>query len=266
MRRLSTRAAGLLILILGLWGALVPFVGPYFHFTLGPTKSWTWTTGRLWLDVLPGVVAVIGGLMLLGNGPRPAGKLGALLALAAGIWFAIGPSMSLLWNSAGAEGAAHGTKFVRVLEMLGYHTLLGTIIAALAGYALPGLVTRRAEAEAEAAAETEAAVAARDHDDADAQTTEYGAGAGGVRSREPVESAPQPVAQRASVAAADPGDGREARTAVMDRPAPGQPPESAPADAGPSSYEDGGGAPTNGGSTGPITVRRRRGGMLSRLR
>ena len=152
MRRLSTRAAGLLILILGLWGGLVPFVGPYFHFTLGPTKSWTWTTGRLWLDVVPGVIAVIGGLMLLSEGPRPAGKLGALLALAAGIWFAIGPSMSLLWNSAGAEGAGHGGKFVRVLEMLGYHTLLGTIIAALAGYALPGLVTRRAEAEAEAEA------------------------------------------------------------------------------------------------------------------
>ena len=263
MRRLSTRAAGLLILILGLWGGLVPFVGPYFHFTLGPTKSWTWTTGRLWLDVVPGVIAVIGGLMLLSEGPRPAGKLGALLALAAGIWFAIGPSMSLLWNSAGAEGAAHGGKFVRVLEVLGYHTLLGTIIAALAGYALPGLVTRRAEAEAEAEAEA-VEVAARDPDDA--QTTEYAAGAGGARSREPVESAPQPAPEPANGATADPGDRREARTAVMERPAPGQPPESAGADAAPSSYEGGGGPPTNGGSSAPITVRRRRGGLLSRLR
>ena len=53
MRRLSTRAAGMLILILGLWGGLVPFVGPYFHFALGPNHSWTWTTGRFWLSVLP---------------------------------------------------------------------------------------------------------------------------------------------------------------------------------------------------------------------
>ncbi|MGZ6616571.1 MAG: hypothetical protein ACXVFQ_19375 [Solirubrobacteraceae bacterium] len=263
MRSLSTRAAGLLILILGLWGGLVPFVGPYFHFTLGPTKSWTWTTGRLWLDVVPGLVAVVGGLMLLAKGPQPAGKLGALLALAAGIWFAIGPSMSLLWNSAGAEGAAHGGKFVRVLEMLGYHTLLGTIIAALAGYALPGVVTRRAEAEGEAEAGA-ADVAARDHDDA--QATEYAAGTGGPRSREPVASRPAPAPAPASGATAEAGDRREPRTAVMDRPAPGQPPESAAADAKPPSDGASGGPPTNGGSSAPITVRRRRGGLFSRLR
>jgi hypothetical protein len=86
VRSLSTRAAGLLILILGLWGWLVPFIGSYFHFALGPNHSWTWTSGRFWLSVLPGAVAVLGGLMLLGSGPRAGGKLGALLALAAGIW------------------------------------------------------------------------------------------------------------------------------------------------------------------------------------
>lgn len=160
MRRMSTRAAGLLILILGIWGGLVPFIGPYFHFSLGPTKSWTWTTGRFWLDVLPAIVAIIGGLMLLGSGPRPGGKLGALLALAAGTWFAIGPQVSLLWNASGAQGAAHGAKFIRVLELLTYHTLLGVIIAALAGYALPGLVTRRTAAAEEAAAEESAVAAA----------------------------------------------------------------------------------------------------------
>ena len=106
MRNVSTRATGLLILVIGIWGGLVPFVAPYFRFALGPDKSWTWTTGRLWLSVLPGAVALLGGLLLLGAGPRPAGKLGALLALAAGIWFAIGPQVSLLWNASGAEGAA----------------------------------------------------------------------------------------------------------------------------------------------------------------
>ena len=163
MRSLSTRAAGLLILILGVWGGLAPFVGPYFHFALGPNHSWTWTSGRFWLSVLPGVVAVIGGLLLLGAGPRPSGKLGALLALAAGIWFAIGPEVSLLWNASGAQGAAHGSKGVRVLEMLTYHTLLGAVMTALAGYALPGLARRRvaaAEAEPAVAGGRERAVAA----------------------------------------------------------------------------------------------------------
>jgi hypothetical protein len=63
---------------------LVLFVGPYFHFALGPTKSWTWTTDRFWLDVLPGIVAVLGGLMLLGAGPRPSGKLKTVSAISSG--------------------------------------------------------------------------------------------------------------------------------------------------------------------------------------
>jgi hypothetical protein len=148
MRRLSTRTAGLLILALGVWGGLVPFVGHYFNFALGPDKTWTWTSGRLYLSVLPGAVAAIGGLMLIASGPRPSARLGALLALAAGAWFAIGPDVSLLWNAAGAQGPAHGSKVVRVLEMLTYHTALGVVITALASYALPRFPKRVVAAEA----------------------------------------------------------------------------------------------------------------------
>jgi hypothetical protein len=144
MRSLSTRAAGLLILIGGLWGGLAPFIGPYFHFVLGPDKAWTWTSGRLWLNVIPGIVAVIAGLMLLGSGPGAGGRLGALLAIAAGAWFAIGPDVSQWWHAGGAQGVAHGAKTTRIFEMLAFHTLLGVAIATLGGYALPGLPRRRA--------------------------------------------------------------------------------------------------------------------------
>src|SRR5579884_1937975 len=155
MRSLSTRASGLLILLAGIWGGAIPFVGPYFHFTLGPDHSWTWTTGRLWLDVLPGAAAVLGGLILIGRGPHLSGRFGALLALAAGIWFAVGPDVSLLWNSAGAQGAANGGTVRRMLEAVTFHTGLGVVITALAAYALPGaLVARRATT---VAAEDEAA-------------------------------------------------------------------------------------------------------------
>jgi hypothetical protein len=149
-----------LILILGVWGGLIPFVGPYFHFVLGPTKSWTWTTDRLYLDVLPGIVAVLGGALLIGAGPRASGRLGALLALAAGIWFATGPEVSLLWNAAGAQGAAHGSRDIRMLEMLTFHSGLGVVIAALAGYALPRPGAREVVAEPGPAAAS--AVADRD--------------------------------------------------------------------------------------------------------
>ncbi len=301
MRSTNTRAAGLLILILGVWGGLVPFVAPYFHFAMGPDKSWTWTSGRLWLDVLPGIVAVIGGLLLLGAGSRPSGKLGALMALASGIWFAIGPNVSLLWNANGAEGTAHGSTGIRTLEMLTYHTLLGVVMAALAGYALPGLVTRRAAAEAA-------------EEDAVAPAAVAGAGAGvdpatsrvhrpvrtderrPVHSDEPVrlgsDTTREPVAS-----AVGRGDGDTHQTAVLDRPtsselparddagappadtepadvdapAPTQPaaastqPAPAASQPAPAATQPAP-ATTSNGSPEPTTVRRRHGGLLTRLR
>jgi hypothetical protein len=125
----------------------VPFVGPYFHFALGPNHSWTWTSGRFYLSVLPAVAAMIGGAMLIASGPRVSGRIGALLALAAGVWFAVGPDVSLLWQSGGAQGVAHGSKLTRMFELLTYHTALGVLIAAVAAWALPrARVVRRTDA------------------------------------------------------------------------------------------------------------------------
>jgi hypothetical protein len=249
MRSLTTRAAGLLVLAGGIWGGLIPFVGPYFHFALGPDKSWTWTSGRLWLDVLPGIAAVLGGLMLLGAGPRPSGRLGALLAICAGIWFAIGPDISLLWNSVGAQGTAHGSRGVRMLEMLTYHTGLGALMAMLGGYALPGL-WRTVAAPAPAAA---AAVGRRGVAPA-ATRTGAAAGAGAV------------AAEASMPAAAD--------TRVAERPAAATPAAStattaAPAatTAGPGANPAAAGGPA--GSRGTVytdaghTTRRRGGGLRS---
>jgi hypothetical protein len=161
-RHVTTRFAGLVILIAGLWGGLIPFVGPYFHFALGPNHSWTWTSGRFYLSVLPAIAAILGGLILLASGPRVSGRIGALLALAGGVWFAIGPTVSLLWAS-DAYGLSHGHKATRMLELLTYHTGLGVLIATSAAYALPGYVALRRTAAATAggaatgAAATEAA-------------------------------------------------------------------------------------------------------------
>src|SRR5437764_3719157 len=55
---------GFLLILLGLWGGLVPFVGPYFDYALGANRTWHWTTNRLWLEVLPAAVVVLGGLLM----------------------------------------------------------------------------------------------------------------------------------------------------------------------------------------------------------
>jgi hypothetical protein len=180
MRSISTRTTGLLLVALGVWGGLVPFVGHYFHFALGPDKAWTWTTARLYLDVLPGLATVLGGLILMGAGPRASARLGALLALAGGIWFAIGPEISQLWHAGGAQGAGHGSAHIQMLEMLTYHTGLGVVIAALAGYAFPRfpvveeavVAPRRGRAAAVGAGAGAGALAARRERGAYAETRE----------------------------------------------------------------------------------------------
>ncbi|MBV8218562.1 MAG: hypothetical protein JO325_08850 [Solirubrobacterales bacterium] len=125
------------MIILGLWGALIPFVGPYFHYAFGSYKAWHYTTERLWLCIVPGAVAVIGGLMLLRSAHRSSGVLGGWLGIAAGAWFAIGPSISLLWHSAGNPiGAPMGGHTRQAIEWLGYFSGLGVAIAALSAFAM----------------------------------------------------------------------------------------------------------------------------------
>jgi len=143
------------ILMLGAWGALIPFVGPYFDYQIGSGDTWSWTINRLWLDVLPGAAAIVGGLLLVVGGTRASTRSGGWLALAGGICFVIGPTMSMLWEDGRlGTGAAAGSNGVRVLEWLGFFFGTGVLIAAFAGYAI-GMLTRRPLA-------TEAAVAPAD--------------------------------------------------------------------------------------------------------
>jgi hypothetical protein len=86
--------SGLLLMALGAWGALIPFIGPYFDFALTPNSSWTWTAARFWLEVLPGVAAFVGGFLLLVSANRGTASIGAWLAAAAGVWFIIGPTLT----------------------------------------------------------------------------------------------------------------------------------------------------------------------------
>ena len=166
MRVPRTRGAvsGAVIAVLGVWGALIPFIGPSFNYAIGPTDSWHWTSGRLWLSVIPGAVALVGGLMLMSSARRPTASLGALLGVLAGGWFVVGPTVSELWNHGVSQaGVPHGTTGVRVLEQLGWFSALGALILYFAAAALGRLSIRSARdielAEAEAGAAAAAAPA-----------------------------------------------------------------------------------------------------------
>ena len=131
--------SGLLLVLLGLWGALIPLVGPYFHYAYTPDSAWTLTAGRVWLEIVPGAATFLGGIILLVSASRPLAMFGAELAAAAGAWFALGMVIIPLWPAASTldPGSPAGTTTVlRQLEHLGFYTGLGVVIVFLAALAL----------------------------------------------------------------------------------------------------------------------------------
>jgi peptidoglycan/LPS O-acetylase OafA/YrhL len=137
MRRSRGTASGLLLVLLGLWGALIPFVGPYFHYAYMPDTAWTYSTARLWLEILPGAAVVLGGVLLIIATGRHVALFGALLAAAAGAWFTLGPVLSPLWNNNVPLGGspAGATVYTRIMEQLGFFSALGVVIVFIAAAA-----------------------------------------------------------------------------------------------------------------------------------
>ena len=145
--------SGLLLVLLGIWGALIPFIGPNFDFAFTPDQPWTWTMGRGWLEVLPGVVTVIGGLLLFTSRNRATAMLGGWLTVAAGAWFVIGRALAgpLGLGEAGSPVAAAETK--RVWLDLTHFYGLGALVIFLGALAL-GRVSVRSVRDVEYATRT----------------------------------------------------------------------------------------------------------------
>ena len=94
MPRSRGGVAGLGLALLGLWGAVIPFVGPYFNYAYTPNTTWTWTAARFFLQVLPGAVTFFAGLVLLGSVNRANATAAGWLAVLSGTWFVVGPVLS----------------------------------------------------------------------------------------------------------------------------------------------------------------------------
>jgi hypothetical protein len=169
VRRSRGVLSGLLLILLGIWGGLVPFIGPYFHYAYTPDKAWTYTEGRLWLEILPGAAALLGGLIVLASAYRPSAHFGAWLAALSGVWFALGGLIGPTWIGMHMDpGTPVGGTATRALEQIGFYTGLGIAIVLLAAMAVGRFSVisvsdarraSRAERRAERAASTEPAPA-----------------------------------------------------------------------------------------------------------
>lgn len=192
MRLPRSRGAisGLLLILLGVWGAIIPFIGPYFDYAYTPDTTWTWTSGRFVLEVLPGAAAVLGGLLLLTTANRVVAVFGGWLASAAGVWFVVGPILGTLWGgSSGATGMPVGDHTTQVVERIGFFFGLGAAILLLAAHA-SGRLSVRAFGDVRAAERRRAASVER-HEPVREPVREH--------VREPVhEPVGEPVADEAS--------------------------------------------------------------------
>lgn len=167
--------SGLLLVLLGAWGVLVPFIGPYFHYAYAPDSAWTYTNGRFWLEILPGCATVIGGFIVLVSASRPVAIFGAWLAAASGAWFALGNVLAPIFHGLNMNaGVPVGGTVTRALEQVGFFTGLGLVIVLLAGMAIGRFsvvgVREVRLAERAAAARTEREAAEREAAEREAAT------------------------------------------------------------------------------------------------
>jgi hypothetical protein len=151
---------GLILVILGAWGALIPFVGPDFNFAYTPDQDWAWSTARGWLEVLPGAATVLGGLLLIFSGNRITAMLGAWLAVLAGGWFVIGGQVAPVLGIGSPGDPAAATDRKRAALEVSYFSGLGALIIFLGALAVARLAVRSAS-DAETLARVQEARAAR---------------------------------------------------------------------------------------------------------
>jgi hypothetical protein len=135
MARSRGAITGPLLILLGAWGALIPFFGHSFGYGFTPSNTWHWTEARGWLEVAPGAAAFLGGALLTMSSNRISASVGGWLAAAGGGWFVIGRTIAPWW-SAGNIGLPTGSAHHAVWEQLGMFDGLGVVIILAAALAL----------------------------------------------------------------------------------------------------------------------------------
>lgn len=176
MPRSRGAVSGLLLVILGAWGALIPFVGPRFNFAYTPDREWAWSSARGWLEVLPGAATVLGGLLLIVAGNRVAAVLGGWLAVLAGAWFVVGGQFAPLLGIGSAGDPVAATERKRAVLEVTYFSGLGALIIFVGGVALARTAVRLAR-DVQPVAPTAAAAGADPYRESAYEPAEVSSGA-----------------------------------------------------------------------------------------
>lgn len=136
----ATIPVGIALLLLGAWVFLVPLIGPYFNFGFFTSGTWVFS-GLHWEMLLaPGIALFAGGLLML-LPASPSASLGGVLAMLAGAWLLVGPSLHPIWSGPITVQTSH-PQWLTSLIWIGYFYGTGAIAVYLSGV-LHGLLARQ---------------------------------------------------------------------------------------------------------------------------
>lgn len=150
--RVITRPVGISMaataaLLIGVWGAIAGYIGPYFNFDPTATQVWDGNIQNGLLHLAPGGLAVLAALMLLattagGRGARLGGLgLPGILLVLAGAWFVIGPTAWPMFEGGPAFLTAPDAG-TNLMNFAGASLAPGVALAALGGMAMKAAVAR----------------------------------------------------------------------------------------------------------------------------
>lgn len=141
--RLTATIGGVIAVVVGAWGGIAPYVGHAIRYSADGSATWTWNLQHGLLSLLPGAMALVGGLVLIASTwarrarasvLHTVGLTGAavLLCLSA-VWFLIGASVWPIYFTSHVLAAASP---VRTLgNMVGYYLAEGFLLAVVASAA-----------------------------------------------------------------------------------------------------------------------------------
>src|ERR1700678_2025461 len=133
------------MVVCGVWGAVVPFVGPSFGYRSHGQAAWQWSSMHAVVYLAPGLVAALFGLIILGLGFNPARiviGLAGFIVVACGAWFVFSPA---LWPTfgTGAVFEPARTAIGNFGNQFGYNLAVGVLLIALGGMAMKPSVPDR---------------------------------------------------------------------------------------------------------------------------
>jgi hypothetical protein len=152
--RIGVGSIAVLTILISIWAAAVPYMGPLFGYDATGTGSWHWSLSHSLLGLVPGALAAAVGLLVLaqvrgitlGSGRLSLSVAGFILLLC-GAWIVVGPTV---WP---AILSTSGTYFVAAsplrsfVNQLGYSLGAGVMVAACGGF-IAGWAARHGAAEA----------------------------------------------------------------------------------------------------------------------